>query len=262
MPEGAECRIIGERLSLLVGQRKLLSISPRSGRYSKKDIPGILDFNPARVVGVGVRGKLIFWILKNEQFILSTLGMTGDWGSDPDGGHVRVCFEFDKGAPVYFSDMRNFGTLKIVYSKRAFLDKLNSIGPDLLSEEVDLQSFTAALDSKPHWSIAKALMDQSVVAGVGNYVKAESLYRAALSPHRLVGSLSGEEMSRIYNATRNVLKLAYETKKCFIERTSEEKNRTLELLVYGKKCDPAGYTILREKTSDGRITHWVPEVQK
>ena len=258
MPEGAECRIISERLSHLVGQRKLLSIAPVSGRYLKKDIPGILNFESARVVGVGVRGKLIFWILRGEQFILSTLGMTGNWGDDPDEKYVRVCFEFDEGPSVYFSDMRNFGTLKILHSKRTFIDKLNSVGPDLLNEDVDLDSFTAALDAHPHWSIARSLMDQSVVAGVGNYVKSESLYRAGLSPHRLVGSLSGEEMSKIHLATRDVLRLAYETK----NDLDTPDTARLEILVYGKKHDPDGRPVLKEKTQDGRTTHWVPEVQK
>ena len=262
MPEGAECRIISERLSYLAGHRKLLSILPMSGRYLRKDIPGLLDFEPAHVVGVGVRGKLIFWILKNEQFILSTLGMTGSWAEDPDGKHIRIRFEFEEGNPIYFSDMRNFGTLKIIHSKREFINKLNSLGPDLLNEDVNLESFTSALDKKVHWSIAKALMDQSVVAGVGNYVKAESLYRAGLSPYRLVGSLSGEEVFRIYEGTRNVLKLAYEMKRNYVDSGADDERAILEFLVYGKKYDPIGNLVLKEKTPDGRITHWVPEIQK
>jgi formamidopyrimidine-DNA glycosylase len=266
MPEGAECRIISEGLARKVGKRTCVSITPLTGRYTKGPIPGVDSFVPARVVGVGVKGKLIFWILENETFLLSTLGMSGTWTSNPDHKHARVRFDFDTGDPVFFVDARNFGTLKLLRGKAAFLKKINSLGPDLLNEDVDHERFAAAMDTKAHWTVAKALMNQSVVCGVGNYVKAEALYRAQISPHRLVGSLSTEEMKALNLSCQIVLRQAYNGRgasiRTYRDADGNTGDATLTFLVYGRRTDPHGNLVVREETTDGRTTHWVPSVQK
>ena len=265
-PEGAECRIISEGLARKVGKRTCVSITPLTGRYSKSPIPGTDSFVPSQVVGVGVKGKLIFWVLKNETFLLSTLGMSGTWSSDPGHKHARVRFDFDTGDPVFFVDARNFGTLKLLHGKAPFLEKLNSLGPDLLNEDVDHERFTAAMDAKAHWTVAKALMDQSVVCGVGNYVKAEALYRAQISPNRLVGSLSTDEMKALNLSCQIVLRQAYNGRGASIRTYRDADGNvgeaTLTFLVYGRQTDPHGNPVVREETADGRTTHWVPSVQK
>lgn len=266
MPEGAEVRVISEGLSRLVGARVCSRITPVSGRYTKKPIPGIEVFETAKVTGVGVKGKLIFWIFNNETFLLNTLGMTGTWSSNKDHKHARVMFEFTEGDPLYFVDTRNFGTLKVISGKRAFLDKIQSLGPDMLNESVTDEKFTESLDKKPHWTIARALMHQSVVCGVGNYVKAEALYRAQLSPWRLVGSLSTKELSALNSAVKSVLRQAYSdqgaTISSYRNASGEKGSASLHFMVYGKKYDPHENSVVREKTDDGRTTHWVPSVQK
>ena len=265
MPEGAEVRVISEGLTRLVGSRICKNITPVSGRYTKKPIPGIDLFSSSKVTGIGVKGKLIFWILSNETFILNTLGMTGTWSLDGGHKHARVMFEFTEGEPVYFVDMRNFGTIKVIKGKNDFLKKLQSLGPDMLNEDVTDLEFAESLDKKPHWSIAKALMHQSVVCGVGNYVKAEALYRAKLSPWRLVGSLSTSEISNLNASVKSVLRQAYADQGATIATyknvEGEEGYASLQFMVYGKKNDPHNNQVLREKTDDGRTTHWVPSVQ-
>ena len=251
MPEGAEVKLIGENLAKLVGTRKLAGVMPLSGRYTKKPIAGLIDMQdrlPANVIGVGVKGKLIFWILGNDHFLLNTLGMTGTWSSQ-FSTHARVRFDFDSGAPVFFVDTRNFGSLKFVYGRNSFKRKLDQLGPDMLSEQITYPEFAARLDTKSHWPVCKALMDQGVVSGVGNYVKAESLYRAKISPHRMVGSLSGAELNDLMREIQAVLREAYEL---------PDPSRRL---VYGKKTDPLGNEVCREITACGRTTHWVPAIQ-
>ena len=209
MPEGAEVKIIGETLAKMVGTRKLISVTPLTGRYTKEPIVNMDAALPSRVVGIGVKGKLIFWIFGNDHFLLNTLGMTGTW-SITETKHARARFDFDSGPPVYFIDTRNFGTLKFVYGRNVFKKKLDSLGPDMLSEPITYPEFAARLDTKSHWPICKALMDQSVVSGCGNYVKAEALYRAKISPHRLVGSLSGGEINNLMREVQAVLQEAYQ----------------------------------------------------
>ena len=265
MPEGPEVKIIGEGLTQNVSSRKVVKITPLSGRYTKKDIPGIESFRASRVLGVGVKGKFIFWIFDNNTFMFNTLGMTGKW-SRIESTHSRVRFDFEKGHSIFFDDVRNFGTLKFVVGKSNLIKKLDSLGPDMLSENVTDEKFCEALDRKPHWTIAKAIMNQSVVCGVGNYVKAEALYRAELSPHRLVGSLSMSELQALNNSIKSVLKQAYNGKGATLQNyqniDGENGSASLEFLVYRRKRDPCGNEIIKEETGDGRTTHWVPKIQK
>ncbi len=266
MPEGAEVRIISEGLAKKVAGRTCVEIIPVSGRYTKKSIPGLELFQKSKIVGVGVKGKLIFWLLNNDTYLLNTLGMTGTWSSNASHKHARVRFRFSKGPDVFYVDTRNFGTLKLIEGKTSFLQKLATLGPDLLNEEVTYDEFAKALDKKKHWTIAKALMDQSIVCGVGNYVKAEALYRAKISPHRVVGSLSSDEIMKLKACCQTVLRQAYNgrgaTIQSYKDADGNSGNATLKFKVYGKKVDLLGNEIVREKTADGRTTHWVPSVQK
>ena len=135
----------------------------------------------------------------------------------------------------------------------------------MLNDDVTHTQFTESLDKKPHWSLAKALMNQSIICGVGNYVKAEALYKAKLSPWRTVGSLSGKEMRVLNDAIKMVLRQSYVAQGAslqnYVSYDGVEGEAVFEFLVYGRKKDPCGYDVVREKTDDGRTTHWVPEVQ-
>jgi len=266
MPEGAEVRVISEGLAKKVGPRVCKEMTPISGRYTKKAIPGIELFENSKVTGIGVKGKLIFWIFNNETFLLNTLGMSGTWSSDGDHKHARVRFDFNTGDPVFFVDTRNFGTLKLIKGKSAIISKLGTLGPDMLNEEVSFEKFAAALDRRQHWTIAKALMNQSVVCGVGNYVKAETLYRAEISPHRIIGSLSTAEIESLNTCCQAVLRQAYNDRgasiRTYRDADGNTGNATFQFRVYGKKHDPQGNEVIREQTDDGRTTHWVPSVQK
>lgn len=267
MPEGAEVKIIGEGLAKFAGGKEISSIIPVSGRYTKNPVPGLVDTlfkSPQKVVGIGVKGKLIYWILENNSFIFNTLGMTGSWSFSVKSS-TRVRIDFDDGTSAFFNDPRNFGTLKIVHGKSAFLQKIDSLGPDMLSEEVSDELFSFCVRTQKSKAICEALMNQSVVSGVGNYVKAESLYRAKISPHRACSSLSDAELSALNFSIKEVLGLAYQNNGATLrnyKNTSEKDGEATRIfLVYGKKTDLFGNKVIKEETSDGRTTHWVPQVQ-
>ncbi len=198
-------------------------------------------------------------------FIYNTLGMTGSW-STTETKHSRVAFEMSGGVRVFFNDQRNFGTLKMVPGRQELVKKLKSLGPDMLSEPVSDARFSEALMRKPDWTLAEAVMDQSIIAGVGNYVKAESLYRAQLSPHRTVSSLSPTDMSLLRQSIQQVLQEAYTRGGASIQTYRDfdgnEGEYSQRFLVYNQSQDPNGNAVVREQTADGRTTHWVPAVQK
>jgi len=265
MPEGAEVRKYGEALAQKVSGATLLEMNVVSGRYVKKDPDGLDFFRknlPGPIVGVGVHGKFLYWILSNDTFIHNTLGMTGHW-SDRPSNHTRVEFVTSRGS-VYFSDQRNFGTLKFTSGKQSLIKKLESLGPDMM-HDVDDEVFYKSLSKKKNWTLSKAVMDQSVIAGVGNYVKAEALWLSRLSPHRKIASLSDEDYARLKHSIHTVLRESFQnggatlrTYKNFDGTVGQYSSR---FAVYNQKTDPDGNEVIKEKTDDGRTTHWVPSVQ-
>lgn len=268
MPEGAEVKLFGESLASVVSGKTLLNVDVISGRYAKNDVEGIDLFKarlPTKVVGVGVHGKFIYWIVTNDVFIYNTLGMTGSWTLS-ETKHSRVVFDLEGGTRVFFNDQRNFGTIKMVSGRDNLIKKLQSFGPDMLSQQVSDAFFTSQLMKRPEWTLAEALMDQSLISGVGNYVKAESLYRAGLSPHRQVQSLSPTDFSRLKSTIQMVLTDAYKRGGASIQTYRDfdgnEGEYSQKFLVYNQDEDPNGNKVVREKTEDGRTTHWVPAVQK
>jgi len=268
MPEGSECRLIGEALAQDVSGKTLTGVRTLSGRYTKKPPDGLGLMHarlPARVVGVGVHGKFIYWIIENDVFVYNTLGMTGHWTRRQEK-HSRVQFEFSDGSSVFFTDARNFGTLKFVPGRQALTEKLKSLGPDMLSERVSDEIFSERLARRPDWTLGKVLMDQSIVSGIGNYVRAEALYRCRLSPHRLVSDTSAPELASLRAAVQGVLSDAYKRRGATIRDYRDPEGGAGEynnfFLVYNQKVDPMGNTVLREEAEDGRTIHWVPAVQK
>ena len=266
MPEGPECRRIALQLSEEVSSKKLVDITVESGRYTKKPLEGMSDVlsqSPLTIHGAGVHGKFIFFLLDGQWSLWNTLGMTGGWSRTPTK-HTRVILHLADG-PVCFNDMRNFGTLKFVKGKQPIVDKLISLGPDLLAEECDDEVFAQRIRRKSNKTIVEALMDQSVVSGVGNYVKAEALYLAKISPHRTVSSLTNAELCDLNAAVRSVLVNSFEsggaTLQSYQDFYGEVGDATQRFAVYGRKADPEGREIIKEQTKDGRTTHWVPAVQ-
>jgi formamidopyrimidine-DNA glycosylase len=268
MPEGPEVRRYGQSLAKAVSQKTLQQINVLSGRYTKKMIPGIhdiLDDLPAKVTGVGVHGKFLYWMLNNDFYVWNTLGMTGHW-SPEKRKHSRVEFCLSDGTKVYFNDQRNFGTLKFVRGRYYLLQKLNSLGPDMLANDVSDDVFIEKLRRKSTWPITKAIMNQSVVSGVGNYVKADALWLSCLSPHRTVDSLTNEDLTLLNKSIKKVLRESYNhggaTIRSYENFDGSLGEYTQRFLVYNQKKDPHGNEVTKEKTADGRTTHWVPSVQR
>jgi formamidopyrimidine-DNA glycosylase len=267
MPEGPECRRIAESLAKFVSNKKIIGIEILSGRYTKK-IPSGYDSAsssmPLFTAGIGVHGKFIYWILEKEFSIWNTLGMTGQWSTE-EHAHNRVKFNFQDGSCLYFRDQRNFGTLKFVRGKHQLIEKLQSLGPDMLSQDVSNNDFIKQLRKKDKHNICKVLMDQSVICGVGNYVKADSLWLSRINPHIKVCELSNAQLITLNNSIQKVLRESYETGGATI-RTYQNLDGKIgeyasKFLVYNRKVDSEGNEVVREKTPDGRTTHWSPKYQ-
>jgi formamidopyrimidine-DNA glycosylase len=274
MPERSECRIIAEGLDVHLRNATIEGLRVLSGRYASHGVPkGMVPFEarlPLRCLGVGVKGKFIFLKMADGSSIWSTLGMSGSWVTQPRS-HARFEIVSSRSGftqSVYFVDPRNFGTLTFSLNAQELDRKLASLGLDLLNDTSVSAYDVTKIIRRPRClrkTLAEILMDQSCFAGVGNYVKAEALYRARLSPHRTAGSLNDHDIERLHVAVAQVLREAYEargmTRRDYQDLRGEPGMFTFKLRVYNRRIDPDGNPVVTETTRDGRTTHWVPAVQ-
>tara|TARA_R110000851_G_scaffold284703_1_gene438260 strand:+ start:133 stop:546 length:414 start_codon:yes stop_codon:yes gene_type:complete len=117
----------------------------------------------------------------------------------------------------------------------------------------------------PHWNICKTLMNQNVVAGIGNYIKAETLYALKISPWCTVGDLSESDLKEVFKAAGDIAWRAHElggaTIQSYKDPNGKSGGATQIFSAYGQKMSPNGNEVLREETPDKRTTHWVPNEQ-
>lgn len=271
MPEGPELKISAELVKPLVINKSIVSaFQSNTGRYANSKIEGHAQFltdlqNGCHVTDVSVKGKFMYWTFSNGQYMFSTFGMTGQW-SQTAGKHPCFGFYFKDSSEIHFNDPRHFGTIKFTNNKNDLIEKLNDLGWDpftLLTEQ--WQNFIINKLKKSNKNIAHMLMDQSLFAGVGNYIRAEALYLAKLSPKRLSSSLTKNEVILLCNSIIEVMETSYKyqgaTLLTYKDSYGNEGKYSSLFKVYGRKLDDNGNKIIKETSSEGRTIHWCPTVQ-
>ena len=274
MPEGPEVKKTVDYLkSAFKNNESIKDIEIVSGRYAKeKPFAGFNDMKielPLKVSKVSCKGKFIYFFFDDMTSLWSTLGMSGAWQSYPTK-HTRVIITTSEDQKVYYNDIRNFGTLKYVTSVTELTTKLSSLGPDILGEFDSFENFRSefvkGIIKKPKKTIAENLMNQSLVSGVGNYLKAEILYHAEVSPHRTVSSLTDTELHALALFSQLIAKKSYEnggaTISTYRNSNGEKGLYSRRFAVYNQKYDLEGNEVIKETTKDKRTTHWVPSIQK
>ena len=199
---GLAAKLEGRRLRRVVQRRPDLRF-PLPERFADR-------LQGRRVIGVNRRAKFILIRLDDDNIVLGHLGMSGSMVVDRApvtqfGRHDHVIFETDDGTAIRFNDARRFGFMDLV--ARGELDRhplLEKLGPEPLSQAFDGAALAAALAGKKT-PIKSALVDQRVVAGIGNIYASESLYRAGMSPRRLAKTVQGQRAERLAGAIKQVL---------------------------------------------------------
>jgi len=190
--------------------------------------------------------------------------MTGSWRGVLEE-HSRVGVVLSDKSLVYFTDIRNFGTLNFSFSKEELNKKLKSLGPDMLSAPPSREEFFKIVKRQKNKTLPEFLMNQKMISGVGNYVKAEALYLARISPLRTCSSLSEKEIIDLQDSIDKVLSTSYNsggsTIKTYRDVYGNVGTFTSRFLVYGNSVDPQGNKVQKLETKDGRTTFWVPAIQ-
>lgn len=265
MPEGPEVRLTTEYLNDVLSDRSITRWGFVDGRYTDDPPVGYEEFDgslPMMVESVQCKGKFIYFTFYNENgymYLIHSLMMTGRWQEEYD--EQCKCFvEIDDGTTLWFRDSRSLGTMKFTTDESVLEEKLNYLGPDILTEQFTLPKFKSLQKKYGNRNITSFLMDQRVISGCGNYIKAEVLYYARISPLRKVSSLTQAETELLFEAMRIIPRLSYNFKGLsmsdYAEHNGQPGNPSQNLKIYGSK------NARRTSTPDGRITYWDPNIQK
>ena len=168
-----------------------------------------------KVKSVARRGKHLIIALDSGYYLLLHLNMRGQLivtDSDmPEAKYLVAAFPLDNGAELRFHDMWTWGEMRLVSAEELIAHPaLSGMGPEPFSETWTPEQLTERLAKRPKTVIKAALLDQAVLAGVGNIYADESLFRSGIHPLRPAGSLTKAETDRLHREIRAVLTEATE----------------------------------------------------
>lgn len=272
MPEGPEVAVVGDWLHTQLTGKIITSI--QLGNYNKPNAQTLIGLPQSKVEGVCTHGKKIF-ICTSHYVLQSSLIMTGKW-TYTYGNNSKIALTLCESSvhgliqynPIYFDDKLGMGWLH-VFTYSEYFDKKSKSAPCLIRNNVSFELFVQRiLWDKPLYLV---LNDQKIIEGIGNYLRAEILYAARLSPHRLVTSLSHDDLFRLYTCTITIMKKSYECGGCALKdythpEGKEKSTYANYLRVYGREdgISADGYPIVNEVLqgdTNNQKMWWCPSLQ-
>jgi formamidopyrimidine-DNA glycosylase len=293
MPEAVEVKKYCDMINRYVGKKKLLSVKILAGRYKTGNPPSqwteLKRQLPLKLLSVNSKGKFIYWTFERDVYLFNTLGLMGGWtffdteyrfprfaqyaGVQKDWdqavNHLKIQFTFETGK-LYFFDQLSFGTIDIRTNPQDLTDRLKRLGPDILDQSTDQKIFKSVLTPYSNEPIGLVLVNQSIVSGIGNYLRADALWVAEISPYRKVKSLSNVELNRLFRTCRALVWGEYNYRYAVLHgivsaRSMLPWKHGRTNFVYGEKQDMYGNPITREPLHEGsqkRFIYWVKLRQK
>ncbi len=161
----------------------------------------------ARVTGVGRRAKFGLINTDRGDTLVFHLGMSGHWRIDPGelGAHDHLLLETDEGRRLALNDARRFGSVDLVATDGlGDWPTLAALGPDALGPDLDARWFKRRFDAR-RAPVKALLLDQRIIAGLGNIYACEALHRAKIHPARAAGSITLKRLERLAAAIPEVL---------------------------------------------------------
>ena len=247
MPEGPEVKCRAKFLeNEILGWTLINVVVDERSKYKR----GIIPLRE-KVEKILTRGKVTYIVLETK-CIRVHYGMEGNF-IKIKGTHsnieLNLMVSSGKEKSLWFHDTRHFGHFEIIDDWELDMKK---IGPDVFSIERD--EFISQLKRFPKKEICGLLLDQKVVSGIGNYLRAEILFFAGVFPGRLVGDLSDDTLGVIFDKTKSVCERSYLAGGCSLKSYfTDGKKGDFELTIYGKGT--------KGKFKDGRTMFYDPVTQ-
>jgi len=287
MPELPEVETIKRGLNKLIVNKTLATIDFDNAKSFPNNINEVNNFLiGATIVGIKRRAKMLIIEFDSSYSLLVHLKMTGQMvynsknthfgaghpnesliGQLPDKS-TRVIFSFTDKSKLFFNDQRKFGWIKlypsiVVYS----LDNVQKIGPEPLDSDFSWSILKERLLRRSKASIKPVLIDQSVIAGVGNIYADESLWGAKIHPSTRVTYLSDKDYKALHKSLIEVLTLSINkggsTDRNFVNAEGVRGSYLEFARVFrrnGLPCPRCGHNIIKIKLA-GRGTHFCPKCQ-
>ena len=289
MPELPEVETVRMGLEPALKNRRIVKAETRRGGLRIPFPPRFVErLTGRKVKRLWRRAKYLLADLDSGETLVMHLGMTGRMSvyaegrahkfgqyvyktAPPDAGygkHDHVVIETDAPARIVFTDHRRFGLMTLIETAKLDDDKLfDGLGPEPLSDDFDAAYLIAALEGKKT-PVKSALLDQRVIAGIGNIYACEALYYSHISPKRLAARVSPEQAAALARAIKKVLadaiKAGGSSLRDYAHTDGELGEFQHRFAVYdreGAPC-PRCKTKIRRITQAGRSTFYCPKCQK
>ncbi|GAB2918377.1 bifunctional DNA-formamidopyrimidine glycosylase/DNA-(apurinic or apyrimidinic site) lyase [Micromonospora polyrhachis] len=276
MPELPEVETVRQGVARWVAGRRIATVEVHHPRAIRRHLPGAEHFATV-LVGRTVldacrRGKYLWLPLDSGDAIVGHLGMSGQLlvqpAEAPDETHLRVRFTFDDDGPqLRFVDQRTFGGLAVSEGGAALPAEIAHIARDPMDPEFSDADFLAGLRRR-RTEVKRALLDQTLISGVGNIYADEALWRARLHGARQTDTLTGPAVGRLLGHVRDVLGEAIKVggtsfDALYVNVNGESGYFDRALNVYGREglpCTRCGTPIRREPFMN-RSSHSCPRCQ-
>ena len=268
MPELPEVETTVRGLERVLGGRKITRVEARRADL-RRSFPQDLGqrLTGARVTGLGRRAKYGLIHTDRDDTMIFHLGMSGSWRIDHAelGKHDHLLLETDEGKRLALNDPRRFGSVDLVPTEE--LDAwpaFAALGPEPM--EITARELRRRLAGRTA-AIKLLLLDQGIIAGLGNIYVCEALYRAGIHPKRAGGSVSLERLERLVVGIKEVLAEAIEaggsTLRDFVSPDGELGYFSKTFQVYDREGQPCGCGgIVRRLVQGGRSTFYCPACQR
>ena len=281
MPELPEVETVSRGLDKLIVGKKVKNAyaidSPKSFPNTATDVAEFM-------VGSGVqsvrrRAKVLLIDLTSDYTLVVHLKMTGQlvyvgsdrWGGGhPDDNFVnelpskmtRAVIEFDDGSNLYFNDQRKFGWVKLFPSLEVpNINFMQKVGPEPLEDGFTAKEFIPRMRRRNNTTVKAAILDQTVLAGVGNIYADESLWGAKIHPATRVKNVTDKELSKLLEQIKFVMNLSLEqggsTDRNYVDAEGKKGNYLKFANVFrreGQACTRCGTEIIKTRVA-GRGTH-------
>lgn len=287
MPELPEVETVRRGLHELIVGREIKAVEHDTSKSFPNADADVRHFLiGAKILQVRRRAKVLLVDLSSEYTLVIHLKMTGQMvfrssaavfgaghpndslvGELPDKT-TRVIFTFVDGSHLFFNDQRKFGWVKLMPTIEVpNIDFMKKVGPEPLEADFTAKQFAERFHRRARTSIKAALLDQTVVAGVGNIYADESLWGAKIHPKRLVASITEREFKVLYRELRDVMNLAIEkggsTDRNYVNAEGKKGSYIDFARVFrreGQPCPRCSTTIVKMRAA-GRGTHICPKCQ-
>ncbi|RZJ99042.1 MAG: bifunctional DNA-formamidopyrimidine glycosylase/DNA-(apurinic or apyrimidinic site) lyase [Novosphingobium sp.] len=270
MPELPEVETTVRGLARYLDGAKIARVSVNRPDLRRPFPPGLVQtLTGATVTGLGRRAKYGLIHTDRDQTVVFHLGMSGRWRIEPDTieKHDHLVLETAAGHVLALNDARRFGSVDLVDS--AALDQwppFAALGPEPLGNDLTARHLHQAFKDRIA-PVKPLLLDQRIVAGLGNIYVCEALFRAGIRPDKEAGKISRPALERLVPAIKTVLaesiKAGGSTIRDYAQPNGELGYFAASWRVYGREGEPCacGGTVARFNQG-GRSTFWCPKCQK